>query len=56
MHEPEVEPLGFRLLKSMGYHGIASVEFKRDPRDGQFKLMEVNMAPAHDGGGTGQRR
>ena len=25
-----------------GFHGISQVEFKRDPRDGRFKLMEVN--------------
>ena len=24
------------------FHGISQVEFKRDPRSGQFKLMEVN--------------
>ena len=25
-----------------GFHGVSQVEFKRDPRDGRFKLMEIN--------------
>ena len=33
---------GLRLLKALGFHGISQVEFKRDPRDGRYKLMEVN--------------
>ena len=31
-----------RLLRELGFHGTSQVEFKRDPRDGRFKLMEVN--------------
>ena len=31
-----------RLLRSFGYHGLSQVEFKRDARDGRFKLMEIN--------------
>ncbi len=38
----EVEELGLRLLRSIGFHGLSQVEFKRDPRDGRFKLMEIN--------------
>ncbi|MFZ2950107.1 MAG: hypothetical protein WA003_11530, partial [Desulfuromonadaceae bacterium] len=30
------------VLKSMKYHGIAVAEFKRDPRDGQYKMIEIN--------------
>lgn len=30
------------LLGAVGFRGYASVEFKRDPRDGQAKLIEVN--------------
>jgi D-aspartate ligase len=33
---------GLRLLTELHYHGISQVEFKRDPRDGRFKFMEVN--------------
>jgi carbamoylphosphate synthase large subunit len=31
-----------RLLRALRFHGISQVEFKRDPRDGRYKLMEVN--------------
>ncbi len=31
-----------RLLESLGWVGLAMVEFKRDPRDGRPKLMELN--------------
>jgi D-aspartate ligase len=30
------------LLRAFGYFGLSQVEFKRDPRDGRFKLMEIN--------------
>lgn len=33
---------GLRLLRRVGFHGISQVEFKRDPRDGVYKLMEIN--------------
>jgi D-aspartate ligase len=42
---PEIQELGFSLLKHLGYHGISEVEFKRDSRDGQYKLIEIN--PRH---------
>jgi predicted ATP-grasp superfamily ATP-dependent carboligase len=29
-------------LHQLGYHGIMEAEFKRDPRDGIFKLLEIN--------------
>lgn len=32
----------FRYLKSIGYRGIFSAEFKMDPRNGIFKLLEIN--------------
>jgi predicted ATP-grasp superfamily ATP-dependent carboligase len=34
-----------RLTSLLGYHGIFSAEFKRDPRDGRLKLLEVNARP-----------
>jgi predicted ATP-grasp superfamily ATP-dependent carboligase len=39
---PQVVELGLRLLRALEFWGISQVEFKLDPRDGQFKLMEVN--------------
>jgi predicted ATP-grasp superfamily ATP-dependent carboligase len=38
----EVVEQGLTLLNRIGFHGISQVEFKRDPRDGRYKLMEVN--------------
>jgi D-aspartate ligase len=38
----EVAEQGLALLRALGFHGISQVETKRDPRDGRFKLMEVN--------------
>jgi predicted ATP-grasp superfamily ATP-dependent carboligase len=33
------------LLDKIGYRGIFSAEFKKDPRDNVFKLLEVNARP-----------
>jgi D-aspartate ligase len=41
-YEPRVLELGLRLLRTVGYTGIAHVEFALDPRDGEFQLLEVN--------------
>ena len=30
------------LLQELSFHGVSGTEFKRDPRDGRLKLMEVN--------------
>lgn len=38
----ELADAGLRLLRELRYHGVSQVEFKRDPRDGRYKLMEVN--------------
>ena len=34
-----------RLLERLSYRGVFSAEFKKDPRDGQFKILEVNARP-----------
>ena len=31
-----------QLLQTMGYHGFAEVEVKRDPWDGEYKIIEIN--------------
>ena len=33
---------GLRLLRALGFHGVSQVEFKLDPRTGEYKLIEVN--------------
>jgi len=38
----EAVAAALRLLNEFGYYGLSQVEFKRDPRDGGFKLMEIN--------------
>jgi D-aspartate ligase len=39
---PEIEELSERFLKAINYYGLVEVEFKQDPRDDQFKLLDVN--------------
>lgn len=39
---PEVADLGLRFLKGVKYVGVGSIEFKRDERDNQFKMIELN--------------
>jgi predicted ATP-grasp superfamily ATP-dependent carboligase len=37
MREPTVE-----ILRRIGFRGIAAAEFKRDPRDGSWRILEIN--------------
>ena len=39
---PEMKRIGEKFLQLINFYGIAEVEFMRDPRDNQFKLLEVN--------------
>jgi D-aspartate ligase len=39
---PLLETLATRFLKAINYYGLAEVEFKQDPRDGEYKLLDVN--------------
>jgi D-aspartate ligase len=39
---PEVIPPSVRLLEELRFTGLVEVEFKRDPRNGRFKLLDVN--------------
>jgi predicted ATP-grasp superfamily ATP-dependent carboligase len=45
VHEPEVFALGKKLLKKAKFYGIANTEFKRDIKNGGFKLIEINPRP-----------
>lgn len=42
IYDPVLKELGLRILKVLNWHGVAMVEFKKDYRDGEFKLMEIN--------------
>jgi predicted ATP-grasp superfamily ATP-dependent carboligase len=41
-HIHEVLEPGRKILRAMGFYGYACTEFKKDARDGIYKLMEVN--------------
>ncbi len=42
LHAPVETAAAVRLLRAAGWWGVAHVEFKRDRRDGRFRLLEVN--------------
>ena len=42
VHDPELERSGLKLLNALKWHGVVMAEFKKDSRDGKFKLMEIN--------------
>jgi predicted ATP-grasp superfamily ATP-dependent carboligase len=44
-HIPELIDAGRTILEGIGYNGYSLIEFKRDSRDGVFKLMDVNGRP-----------
>ncbi len=39
---PELIEPAERLLAELRFHGLAEVEFKRDPRNRRFKLLDIN--------------
>ena len=39
---PAIEELSERFLKAIEYSGLVEIEYKRDPRDGKYKLLDVN--------------
>jgi len=41
-HDHEVKRLAYRLLEALEWNGPAQIEFKCDPRDGQYKIIEIN--------------
>ncbi len=42
VEEPVLEARSVRFLRQIGYYGLAELEYKRDPRDGEFKLLDFN--------------
>ena len=38
----EITELSERFLKAIQYYGVVEVEYKRDNRDGKYKLLDVN--------------
>jgi predicted ATP-grasp superfamily ATP-dependent carboligase len=39
---PELEEPSLRFLRAVGYYGLVELEYKRDPRDSTYKLLDVN--------------
>ena len=39
---PEIIEPGRKILQALGFNGYSCTEFKKDPRDGLYKFMEVN--------------
>ena len=39
---PEVERLGRAIVEALGWDGLVEIEFKRDARDGSYKLLDIN--------------
>jgi D-aspartate ligase len=42
VHDEDLEEISLKLLFGSKYQGLGGVEFKRDPRDEQYKLIEFN--------------
>lgn len=39
---PLIAELSERFLRAISYRGLIEIEYKRDPRDGRYKLLDVN--------------
>jgi D-aspartate ligase len=37
-----LDEISYRLLRELGYYGFSEIEWKFDPRDGEYKLIEIN--------------
>ena len=42
---PEMFEYGKKIIKSLKYWGMGTLEYKKDPRDGKFKFIELNVRP-----------
>jgi predicted ATP-grasp superfamily ATP-dependent carboligase len=42
MDVPILEELSERFLRKIDYYGLVELEYKHDPRDGRYKLLDVN--------------
>lgn len=42
VHDGELERLGRSVAERLGLKGVFKIDFKRDPRDGRFLVLEVN--------------
>ena len=42
INDEQLMDAGIRLLRGLGYHGVAHLDFRRDPGDGKPKLLDFN--------------
>lgn len=42
VYDEELKNLGDKILTGLNWHGVAMVEFKKDSKSNQLKLMEIN--------------
>jgi len=42
VHDDQALKIGLTLLRRLSYRGVAAVEFKKDARDGTYKLLDLN--------------
>jgi predicted ATP-grasp superfamily ATP-dependent carboligase len=42
VNDPELRALGLRFFDAIGWRGPGSIEFKRDERDGVWRMIELN--------------
>ena len=42
IYNPDIIKWGIIFLKCINYYGISVIEFREDPRDGEFKLIDPN--------------
>jgi len=42
IEHPLLEVLSERFLRKINYYGLVELEYKHDPRDGQYNLLDVN--------------
>lgn len=39
---PEVSDMTIRFMREIGYKGILDIGYRKDPRDGQYKVLDIN--------------
>jgi peptidoglycan/xylan/chitin deacetylase (PgdA/CDA1 family) len=42
VHYPDIEAHALAVLRRIGWNGVAMLEYRRDPRTGDFRLLELN--------------
>jgi D-aspartate ligase len=42
VENPDLAAAAERFLSAVGYRGLVDIDFRRDPRDGRYKVLDVN--------------